>query len=296
MLDNQRAGFHEIAGVDISHAADVADDGVMDVTAHDPLDTAPLGLGGQFLLERADEIDRVLHFHLRPGRERPIGKPELAPHRIEPPVGPDGEIVGVVAEEGEPFGVADDDVELVAVHDEITFAVRRRVDGVALDLDAAEGEADELAGEFVVIAGHPGHARAVTHLAQKFLDHVVVALRPVPARAQLPAVDDVADQIDAVGVEPAQHVQDHIGLTAMRAEMEVGQEQGAEAARLKSLGHGSLASRFPRPFSDSRVGAMTPVAAAPSPPPRPVSGSQCSRSAVTFRQYGTFNPQKIHFY
>ena len=112
----------------------------------------------------------------------------------------DREIVGPVAEEGEPLGVPHDDVEFVAVHDEKPLAVRRRVFGVADDLDAAERQADELPREFVVIARHEHHARAAPDLAQKLLDDVVMRLRPVEARAHAPAVEDVADEIDRVGV------------------------------------------------------------------------------------------------
>ena len=77
--------------------------------------------------------------------------------------------------------MAHDDVELVAVHDEIALAVGRDVHRVAHDLDAAEAQADELARELVVVARHEDHARAVAHLAQQLLDDVVVRLRPIPA-------------------------------------------------------------------------------------------------------------------
>ena len=47
MLDHQRAGFDEVAGVDIGHAVDVADDRVMDMTADDAVDAAPPGFAGE---------------------------------------------------------------------------------------------------------------------------------------------------------------------------------------------------------------------------------------------------------
>ena len=82
------------------------------------------------------------------------------------------------------------------------------MDRVAHDLDAAERQSNELAGELVVIAGHEDHARAVADLAQKLLDDVVVLLRPVPARAQAPAVDNVADEKDRVGLVVLQEIED----------------------------------------------------------------------------------------
>ena len=125
--------------------------------------------------------------------------------------------------------MAHDDVELVAVHDEIALSVGCDVYGVAHDLDAAEGQADELARELVVVARHEDHARAMAHLAQQFLDDVVVHLRPVPAGAQPPPVDDVADQKDRVRVVVAQEIQDQMRLAAARAQMHIGQEDRAIA-------------------------------------------------------------------
>ena len=45
-----------------------------------------------------------------------------------------------------------------------------------------------------------------------------------------PAVDDVADQIDRVGLVQAEEVEQQLGLAAARAEMDVGDEERAEVA------------------------------------------------------------------
>ena len=50
-------------------------------------------------------------------------------------------------------------------------------------------------------------------------------------RAQLPAVDDVADQIDRVGIVIAQEVEQAFGLAAARAEMNIGNEESTEQTR-----------------------------------------------------------------
>jgi len=83
-----------------------------------------------------------------------------------------------------------------------------------------------------------------------------VRLRPVPAGAQLPAVDDVADQVDVVGVVAAQEVEQLLGLASARAEMKVGEEQGADpdepvASPGSSAGLGSkfMASVSPIPVA-----------------------------------------------
>ena len=108
--------------------------------------------------------------------------------------------------------MAHDDVEFVAMNDEVALTVGRGMDRLPLDLDPAEGQPEELAGEFVVVARNKDHPRAAPNLAQQFLDDVVMRLRPVPAGAEPPAVDDVADQVDRVGLDMAQHIQDKMRL------------------------------------------------------------------------------------
>ena len=95
------------------------------------------------------------------------------------------------------------------------------MDRPPLDLDAAEGEPEELARELVMVAGNEHHPRAAPDLAQQFLDDVVMRLRPVPARAKPPAVDDVADQVDRVGLDVTQHIEDKMGLAAPRAQVQI---------------------------------------------------------------------------
>ena len=97
-------------------------------------------------------------------------------------VRPQRQLVAPVAEQGEPFGVAHDDVELVAVNDEIAPAVGADMDDVALDGDAAEFHAAIIAQRLVVIAGNEHELGALAHLAQELLQHVVVGLRPVMPR------------------------------------------------------------------------------------------------------------------
>src|SRR5690606_42074177 len=100
--------------------------------------------------------------------------------------------------------MADHDVKNVAVDDQIFLAVRRFVNCRLTDLDAAEMGAIEVAQEFVVVPGNIDYSRALAPLAQQFLDDVIVALRPVPALSQTPAVNDVTNKIDDLGIVKAQ--------------------------------------------------------------------------------------------
>ena len=137
--------------------------------------------------------------------------------------------------------MAHHNVELVAMHDEIALAVGRDVHRVAHDLDAPERQSNELARELVVIAGHEDHAGAVADLAQQLLDDVVVLLRPVPARAQTPAVNNVADEEDRVGIVVLEEIEDQRGLAAAGSQMDIGEENRAiTARRFGDLRHGRL--------------------------------------------------------
>src|SRR6202022_3385827 len=146
MLDHERGGFDEIAGVDVDRALDAADDRVMDMTADDAVDAPPPGLARKLRLERTDEIDRVLHLELCPRRERPVWQSQRPARGVEMGIEEKGRRIGPVAEVGEPLRMADDDVEFVSMSDKVALAVGRFVDGLARDLDAAEGQAEELAG------------------------------------------------------------------------------------------------------------------------------------------------------
>ena len=80
-----------------------------------------------------------------------------------------------------------------------------------------------------MIARHIDDLGALARLAQHLLHEVVVRLRPVPVRLQRPAVDDVSDEIDRVGVVAAEEIQQSVGLRAASSEMDIGDEQGTKA-------------------------------------------------------------------
>ncbi len=102
------------------------------------------------------------------------------------------------------------------------------MDPVQRHFDAAEMHARKVAQEFIVIARHIDDARALARPAQELLDNVVAALRPVPAALQAPAVDNVTDQNIGLGLVVAHEIDEKVGLGRLRAQMDVGNEDGAE--------------------------------------------------------------------
>ena len=86
---------------------------------------------------------------------------------------------------------------------------------------------EKIADKHIVIAGDEYDARAFARLAQEFLNHIIVRLRPVPALFQLPAINNIADQINTLRFVVRQKVQQGVRLTILRTQMDIGQPQGA---------------------------------------------------------------------
>ena len=101
------------------------------------------------------------------------------------------------------------------MHDEEFFAISGNMCGFAQNLDAAKAEFDKLAGKFIMIAGNIDHFCAFARFAQQLLHHIIVGLRPIPAGAKAPAVDNVADQKNRIGLIHFQKVQNQIRLRGL---------------------------------------------------------------------------------
>ena len=72
-------------------------------------------------------------------------------------------------------------------------------------------------------------------LAEQFLHHIIMLLRPVEAFFQLPAIDDVADQIQRFAAGIFQEMQQRLCLRAWCAEMCVGNPDSAEVLNARSF-------------------------------------------------------------
>ncbi len=187
-------------------------------------------LGGDRVGEVGDELDRVLDLELEIGRERPIGIAELAPDQVEDVVEPD-------APGRRPHRPA----ARASAHNARRRRSRRHARSrsrrpsavtmhrLAQQHHAAHLRLDVIAQPFVVVARHVDDLGALARLAQQLLHHVVVLLRPVPRFAQPPAIDHVADEIEIFRFVVAQEIEQKLGLAAARAEMHVGNPDGAVA-------------------------------------------------------------------
>ena len=156
---------------------------------------------------------------------------------------------------GEPARVLHHEVEDIAVDHQIAPPVDAGMDGVLDHVDAAEMGAVIVPQELVVIAGDVDDLGALARLAQHLLHEIVVRLRPVPVGLQRPAVDDIADQVDGVGVVGAEEVQQSVGLRAAGSEMDVGDKQSAKAPFRQLVTHSVIPMR--EQLIDSRDSVMT---------------------------------------
>ena len=175
----------------------------------------------------ANDLDRAKSFY-----DALLGSAGIAPLFPHPSGG------RVYGKDGKPFFV------VLGPYDKKPATVGGLVDGGFHHFDAAEMGAVIIAQELVVIARQINDAGALAGLPQQLLHDVVVLLRPVPAGLQLPAVDDIADEIDGIGVVVTQEVEKLAGLAAARAEMHIGNKEGTklflafvlERHRIKSRG------------------------------------------------------------
>jgi len=152
VLDERGTILDPIAAVVIGDAADLPNDGAVNVPAEHALDMVALGITNDCLFVGADKTDRVLDPLFDRFTERPVAKTKDPADRVDEWIEREQKLVTKVAEEREPLDVLHHGVELVRVQDENAAPVGREVEGVFLNRDRAVGP--EMAEEkFIVIPG-----------------------------------------------------------------------------------------------------------------------------------------------
>ena len=237
MLYQSAQALDPIAIVAIQHAINFPHFGTVNMAANHTVVTAVAGLMGQRHFEIRDEVDRHLDLVLEVGRQGPVGKAQAFADQVEIVVHAQSQLVGVVAQISQPFGKTDDAVEIVAMGNPHAASVDGGVDRVVHDFDAAEMVVAEFAGKLVVVTGYKNHFAALAGPAQQLLHHIVMRLRPVPALAQLPAIHNVAHQVQVFAGVVFQKVQQRVGLAAYGSQMQIGDKNRAKAWGVFIIGH-----------------------------------------------------------
>ena len=225
-LDQGRTALDPIAAVIIRHIAEFADGCAMDVATEHGVHVMPHRIMRHSSFEFADEADRVFHTPLGVSAERPIAETEAAPDEIDKRIEREQKLITKVASKREPPHVLYHGIEFVAVNNQDAFPGGGDMDCPLLDLDVAVGPA-EVGHQLVVISRDVDHMRSFARFAQKFLDHVVVLLRPINSATQRPDIDQVADDVQNLEVVFAQKIQQRRGVAAACAQVRVGDPRSA---------------------------------------------------------------------
>ena len=111
----------------------------------------------------------------------------------------------------------------------VALSVCGDVNVVFPHLDVSERGIEVVAQGFVVVAGNVEDLHAAPGAAQQFLHDGVVARGPIHAPLQRPEIDDVAEQKYLFALVPLEEFEQALRLAGTRAQMDIGQEQRADA-------------------------------------------------------------------
>ena len=207
----------------------------VDVAADDAVGFVAARHGGERVLVFRDVFYGGFGLEFQIRRERPVTETERAAQPVEIQIEIENPVIEVRAELFQQVIEMRQAVRLVAVDDEVFFSVGGRMDHLPGDGHGAEFHAHELLNEFVVVAGNVNHLGLLAAFAEQFLDERVVVLAPEPAELQLPAVDEIADEVEVFAVHHTQKVQQFINAGVPGAEMDVGNPDGAADNRLVEI-------------------------------------------------------------
>ncbi len=202
----------------------------MDVPADDAIEAAvpcQLRCG---LLVAVHVLHGVADARLQVAGQRPVRLAEAVADGVDAPVEPQRDVVEVRAHRRQQAVAAYGGIELIAVRDQQPQALRRHMQRLALQAQPAELRATELAQFGVVIARDADHLHALAHPFVEQPQHAPVIHRPVQAAARRPQVDDVADQVEPVGLHGLEEIEQQVGAAVGGAEMDVGEKDAADVS------------------------------------------------------------------
>jgi len=252
VLHQRRAVFHPVAAVQVKKIADRPDFGAVDVAADDAVHADLAAELDHRLLVVGHVFHRGLGLEFDVGSERPVAETKTAPQSIHPDVEVEDAIVQRRADAIEQAVEVRQAVELMAVNDEVTLAVGGGVDDAFGEAHGAEADAEKFFEELIVIADDESHARLLPVLAKQFLDEHVVVLGPVPFAAQLPAVDEIADDVEVLAFIVPEEGEKFVHLGMLRAEVNVRDPDGA-------IVHGKISNANKKSESGGKLSTEKPI-------------------------------------
>jgi hypothetical protein len=115
-------------------------------------------------------------------------------------------------------------VELVAMQEQKAPAIGQLMYVLANQFNVTEGDPEIVAQRLVVIARNENYALATSRPLQNLLHNGVLGGSPDDAPAHGPEIDNVTDEENVLGHVAAQELQQAIGLTGSRSQMDVGKK------------------------------------------------------------------------
>src|SRR5580698_4864379 len=101
-----------------------------------------------------------------------------------------------------------------------TSTIRRGVDRILFNRDATE-QPEVTAHMLVVVTGDVDYSSALSAFSKKFLDDVIVFLRPIDATLQSGKVDQIANDIQRLEIVLSKKSEQRFGLADFVAKMNI---------------------------------------------------------------------------
>ncbi len=232
IFDQRGAAFHPIPAIQILDAVQRLHLGAVDVSANDAVRLVAARHGGEGFLVFGDIFHGRLGLEFQIRGERPVTETESAAQAVEMQIEVENPVVKVRTNFFEQVIKVRQSICLMAVDNEVFFAVGGGVNGLPRDGHAAEFHAEELLDEFVMVAADVNHLGLLAAFAKQFLDEHVVVVAPEPAELQFPAVNEIADEVKVFAVHDAEKFQQLLHPRVARAEVDVGNPDRAADQRL----------------------------------------------------------------
>lgn len=213
--------FNPIAAVHVNYIAEFANFRTMDVPTNH---TGHAALAGEldhrvFIIGNVFDCGFGFQFDVR--GERPITKAQAAPEAIDPDIHVQDAVVKDGADTVQKAVEMGKAVELMAVNDEVAFAIGCGVDRPFDQPHRAEAHTGKLFQKFVMIPVDKGDAGFLAVFAQQLLDEKVVFFSPIPFAAQLPAIDEITDDVEVLAIGVAEEIEEFSDLGVFSAQVDI---------------------------------------------------------------------------
>lgn len=132
----------------------------------------------------------------------------------------------MAADNGQPFVVFDDSVELVAVRYEKSFPINGLMGVVQHDFNSSEIMSDVFAKHLVMVAGDVNDFGPFAGHLEKTLDDVVILVGPEPAFLEHPDVEEVPYYVELLAFDCLEEDKEFIGVAIFTAKMDIRDKDG----------------------------------------------------------------------